>query len=97
MKPNNRNCSLESLPWQKQEELIRMNEDMQHRQRLLREMQLQFKAQQQSQKLQQAPMQGTHHLSENDVNELKVRCFIAMYLFSHGLSLSDTSSCVVEV
>jgi hypothetical protein len=97
MQPNSRNCSLEQLPRQKQEELIRMNEAMQHRQRLLREMQLQLKAQQQSQKLQQAPMQVTHHHSENDVNELKVRCFIAMYLFSHGRSLSDTSSYVVEI
>lgn len=81
-----------------------MNEDMQQQQhkqmqRLLREMQLSLKAQQQSQKLQQAPMQVTHHHSENDVNELKVRCFVfvAMHLFSHGRSLSDTSSCVVEV
>lgn len=100
MQPNNRNCSLESLPWQKQEELIRMNEDMQRRQsRQLLEMQrLQLKAKMQSHKVQQAPMQQvTHHHSENDVDELKVRCFIAMYLFSHGRSLSDTSSCVVEV
>ncbi|XP_066342463.1 uncharacterized protein [Miscanthus floridulus] len=97
MQPNNSNCSLEPLLRPKQEELIRMNEDMQRSQRLLLEKQLQHKAQQQSQKLQQAPMQVTHHLSENDVNELKVKCFIAMYLFSHGRSLSDTSRCVVDV
>jgi hypothetical protein len=101
MQPNNANSvqantsTLLELPRQKQEELIRMNDDMQRRQWILHETQLQLKAQQLALKLQQRIMQATQHLPENDVNELKVRCVFTMFLFSHGIciysSLSDTS------